>query len=30
MATGDLKGNLHKIEQKLRVINYPSDVDYTG
>ncbi|XP_026555470.1 centrosomal protein of 44 kDa isoform X1 [Pseudonaja textilis] len=30
MATGDLKGNLHKIEQKLRVINYPSDVDYMG
>ncbi|XP_063166090.1 centrosomal protein of 44 kDa [Candoia aspera] len=30
MATGDLKGNLCKIEQRLRVINYPRDVDYTG
>ncbi|XP_070613571.1 centrosomal protein of 44 kDa isoform X1 [Erythrolamprus reginae] len=30
MATGDIKGNLHKIEQKLRIINYPIDVDYMG
>nr|XP_060634681.1 centrosomal protein of 44 kDa [Anolis sagrei ordinatus]XP_060634682.1 centrosomal protein of 44 kDa [Anolis sagrei ordinatus] len=30
MATGDLKGNLRKIEQGLRHLNYPKDVDYTG
>nr|XP_016847976.1 PREDICTED: centrosomal protein of 44 kDa isoform X2 [Anolis carolinensis] len=30
MATGDLKGNLRKIEQGLRHLNYPNDVDYTG
>ncbi|KAF7244120.1 Centrosomal protein of 44 kDa [Varanus komodoensis] len=30
MATGDLKGNLRKIEQGLRLLNYPKDVDYTG
>ncbi|XP_007432133.1 centrosomal protein of 44 kDa isoform X1 [Python bivittatus] len=30
MATGDLKGNLCKMEQRLRLINYPTDVDYTG
>uniref|UniRef100_A0ABM5GIQ4 Centrosomal protein of 44 kDa n=1 Tax=Pogona vitticeps TaxID=103695 RepID=A0ABM5GIQ4_9SAUR len=30
MATGDLKGNLRKIEQGLRLLNYPRDVDYTG
>ncbi|XP_054239182.1 centrosomal protein of 44 kDa [Indicator indicator] len=29
MATGDLKGSLRKIEQGLRLINYPRDVDYT-
>ncbi|KAM6135875.1 centrosomal protein of 44 kDa isoform 2-T2 [Phoenicopterus ruber ruber] len=29
MATGDLKGNLRKIEQGLRLLNYPRDVDYT-
>ncbi|KAJ7326802.1 hypothetical protein JRQ81_016561 [Phrynocephalus forsythii] len=30
MTTGDLKGNLRKIEQGLRLLNYPRDVDYTG
>lgn len=30
MATGDLKGKLRKIEQELRLLNYPRDVDYTG
>ncbi|NWI15757.1 CEP44 protein, partial [Crypturellus soui] len=30
MATGDLKGSLRKIEQGLRLLNYPRDVDYTG
>ncbi|NXA40734.1 CEP44 protein, partial [Eudromia elegans] len=30
MATGDLKGSLRKIEQGLRFLNYPRDVDYTG
>ncbi|NXX74472.1 CEP44 protein, partial [Urocolius indicus] len=29
MATGDLKGTLRKIEQGLRLLNYPRDVDYT-
>ncbi|NWS46920.1 CEP44 protein, partial [Probosciger aterrimus] len=29
MATGDLKGSIRKIEQGLRLINYPRDVDYT-
>ncbi|KAM9578612.1 centrosomal protein of 44 kDa isoform 1-T2 [Guaruba guarouba] len=29
MATGDLKGSVRKIEQGLRLINYPRDVDYT-
>lgn len=29
MATGDLKGSITKIEQGLRLINYPRDVDYT-
>ncbi|XP_074444540.1 centrosomal protein of 44 kDa isoform X1 [Larus michahellis] len=29
MATGDLKGSLRKIEQGLRLLNYPRDVDYT-
>ncbi|NXC48759.1 CEP44 protein, partial [Penelope pileata] len=27
--TGDLKGSLGKIEQGLRLLNYPRDVDYT-
>ncbi|XP_077158559.1 centrosomal protein of 44 kDa [Paroedura picta] len=30
MATGDLKGNLRRMEQGLRLLNYPRDVDYTG
>ncbi|XP_030419038.1 centrosomal protein of 44 kDa isoform X4 [Gopherus evgoodei] len=30
MATGDLKGSLRKLEQGLRLLNYPRDVDYTG
>ncbi|NXP71043.1 CEP44 protein, partial [Ramphastos sulfuratus] len=29
MATGDLKGSLRKLEQGLRLLNYPRDVDYT-
>ncbi|NXS50039.1 CEP44 protein, partial [Balaeniceps rex] len=29
MATGDIKGSLRKIEQGLRLLNYPRDVDYT-
>ncbi|XP_066173682.1 centrosomal protein of 44 kDa isoform X1 [Sylvia atricapilla] len=29
MATGDLNGSLRKIEQGLRLLNYPRDVDYT-
>uniref|UniRef100_A0A8C3K3E8 Centrosomal protein of 44 kDa n=1 Tax=Calidris pygmaea TaxID=425635 RepID=A0A8C3K3E8_9CHAR len=29
MATGDLKGSIRKIEQGLRLLNYPRDVDYT-
>ncbi|NXC08215.1 CEP44 protein, partial [Orthonyx spaldingii] len=29
MATGDLNGSLRKIEQGLRLVNYPRDVDYT-
>ncbi|NWH65581.1 CEP44 protein, partial [Geococcyx californianus] len=29
MATGDLKGSLRKVEQGLRLVNYPRDVDYT-
>ncbi|XP_074722544.1 centrosomal protein of 44 kDa isoform X1 [Strix uralensis] len=29
MTTGDLKGSLRKIEQGLRLLNYPRDVDYT-
>ncbi|NWH71268.1 CEP44 protein, partial [Piaya cayana] len=29
MATGDLQGSLRKIEQGLRSVNYPKDVDYT-
>ncbi|OXB84147.1 UNVERIFIED_CONTAM: hypothetical protein H355_012265, partial [Colinus virginianus] len=28
MTTGDLKGSLRKIEQGLRMLNYPRDVDY--
>ncbi|XP_029432700.1 centrosomal protein of 44 kDa isoform X2 [Rhinatrema bivittatum] len=30
MATGDVKGCLRKLEQGLRLLNYPRDVDYTG
>ncbi|CAM5108364.1 unnamed protein product [Eretmochelys imbricata] len=30
MATGDLKGSLRKLEQGLRLLNYPREVDYTG
>ncbi|NWI51471.1 CEP44 protein, partial [Calyptomena viridis] len=29
MATGDLNGSLRKIEQGLRLLNYPRDVNYT-
>uniref|UniRef100_A0A8C3PVH4 Centrosomal protein of 44 kDa n=1 Tax=Chrysolophus pictus TaxID=9089 RepID=A0A8C3PVH4_CHRPC len=29
MTTGDLKGSLRKMEQGLRMLNYPRDVDYT-
>eukprot|EP00076_Gallus_gallus_P009615 XP_004941133.1 centrosomal protein of 44 kDa isoform X1 [Gallus gallus] len=29
MTTGDLKGSLRKIEQGLRMLSYPGDVDYT-
>ncbi|KAM9329508.1 centrosomal protein of 44 kDa [Gastrophryne carolinensis] len=30
MTTGDVKGVLRKLEQRLRTINYPRDVDYPG
>ncbi|XP_056416715.1 centrosomal protein of 44 kDa isoform X3 [Hyla sarda] len=30
MTTGDVKGVLRKLEQKLRLLNYPRDLDYTG
>lgn len=30
MTTGDIKGVLRKLEQRLRTINYPRDVDYSG
>ncbi|XP_040598199.1 centrosomal protein of 44 kDa isoform X3 [Mesocricetus auratus] len=30
MATGDLKRSLRKLEQVLRLLNYPNDVDYVG
>nr|DBA29096.1 TPA: hypothetical protein GDO54_009355 [Pyxicephalus adspersus] len=30
MTTGDIKGVLRKLEQKLRVIAYPRDVEYSG
>ncbi|KAM8940444.1 centrosomal protein of 44 kDa [Pelodytes ibericus] len=30
MATGDVKGGLRKLEQRLRLLNYPRDVDYSG
>ncbi|MEE6460956.1 hypothetical protein FKM82_001151 [Ascaphus truei] len=30
MATGDVKGCLRKLEQRLRLLNYPRDVDYSG
>ncbi|XP_064508575.1 centrosomal protein of 44 kDa isoform X2 [Pseudopipra pipra] len=29
MATGDLNGSLRKMEQGLRLLSYPRDVDYT-
>lgn len=30
MATGDLKRSLRKLEQVLRLLNYPNEVDYVG
>ncbi|XP_043917643.1 centrosomal protein of 44 kDa isoform X2 [Protopterus annectens] len=30
MATGDLKGCLRKLEQGLRLLSYPREVDYAG
>lgn len=30
MTTGDLRGSLRKLEQGLRSLNYPQDIDYTG
>ncbi|XP_041041356.1 centrosomal protein of 44 kDa isoform X1 [Carcharodon carcharias] len=30
MTTGDLKGSLRKLEQSLRSLNYPEDIDYNG
>ncbi|XP_018422024.1 PREDICTED: centrosomal protein of 44 kDa [Nanorana parkeri] len=30
MTTGDIKGVLRKLEQRLRMISYPRDVDYSG
>ncbi|XP_013368724.1 PREDICTED: centrosomal protein of 44 kDa isoform X4 [Chinchilla lanigera] len=30
MATGDLKRSLRKLEQALRSLNYPKEVDYVG
>ncbi|XP_078417714.1 centrosomal protein of 44 kDa [Cetorhinus maximus] len=30
MTTGDLKGSLQKLEQSLRSLNYPEDIDYNG
>ncbi|XP_012930659.2 centrosomal protein of 44 kDa isoform X2 [Heterocephalus glaber] len=30
MATGDLKRSLRKLEQVLRLLNYPREVDYVG
>ncbi|XP_063776718.1 centrosomal protein of 44 kDa isoform X2 [Pseudophryne corroboree] len=30
MTTGDVKGVVRKIEQRLRLLNYPRDVDYSG
>ncbi|XP_075716362.1 centrosomal protein of 44 kDa isoform X4 [Rhinoderma darwinii] len=30
MTTGDVKGVLRKLEQKLRLLHYPGDVDYSG
>ncbi|XP_077135630.1 centrosomal protein of 44 kDa isoform X2 [Ranitomeya variabilis] len=30
MTTGDVKGVLRKLEQKLRSLSYPRDVDYSG
>lgn len=30
MATGDLRRSLRKLEQVLRLLNYPNEVDYVG
>ncbi|XP_072904118.1 centrosomal protein of 44 kDa isoform X1 [Hemitrygon akajei] len=30
MTTGDLRGSLRKLEQGLRSLNYPQDIDYNG
>ncbi|XP_075053737.1 centrosomal protein of 44 kDa isoform X2 [Mixophyes fleayi] len=30
MTTGDVKGVVRKMEQRLRLLNYPRDVDYSG
>ncbi|XP_020384663.1 centrosomal protein of 44 kDa isoform X1 [Rhincodon typus] len=30
MTTGDLKGSLRKLEQGLRSLSYPQDIDYNG
>ncbi|KAM5193928.1 centrosomal protein of 44 kDa [Mantella aurantiaca] len=30
MPTGDIKGVLRKLEQRLRIISYPRDVDYSS
>ncbi|XP_072371870.1 centrosomal protein of 44 kDa isoform X2 [Scyliorhinus torazame] len=30
MTTGDLKGSLRKLEQCLRSLNYPQDIDYNS
>ncbi|XP_059500854.1 centrosomal protein of 44 kDa isoform X4 [Stegostoma tigrinum] len=30
MTTGDLKGALRKLEQGVRSLNYPQDIDYNG
>ncbi|KAM4710248.1 centrosomal protein of 44 kDa [Discoglossus pictus] len=30
MTTGDVKGGLRKLEQRLRLIRYPRDVNYSG
>ncbi|XP_053315635.1 centrosomal protein of 44 kDa [Spea bombifrons] len=30
MATGDVKAGIRKLEQRLRLLTYPRDVDYSG